>query len=322
VAEAQAHGLKNLSSIIARGPRATHNLTGAEETGNDRSVGRRDLFALTTTRHFVNRMIGRSKYVAVVKIAWQRELEERLSFILSRSRGLAVLFSLYFLWSALLGSQASVFQYSRRQILTYVLGMSILRALVLGSATDNLPSEIVHGQLSDLLLRPIRPIGYWAARDVAVKGLQLGSAVVEVAVFALAASTPLYLPDRLLTVVAFPASLAGAIVLSFVMSYGLGLAAFWTSQSGGPRFCFELILEFCAGAYFPIDVLSSGWQAFFSVLPFPYLIFYPLNIYLERVGPAVIARALCMQAIWIGVLWIVVNVAWRRGMRTYAAEGV
>ena len=58
------------------------------------------------------------------------------------------------------------------------------------------------------------------------------------------------------------------------------------------------------------------------MLPFPYLIFYPLNIYLERVGPAVIARALCMQAIWIGVVWIVVNVAWRRGMRTYAAEGV
>jgi ABC-2 type transport system permease protein len=266
--------------------------------------------------------LGWSKYLAVMKIAWRRELEERLSFILARSRGLTVLFSLYFLWSALLGNEESVFQYSRSQILTYVLGMNILRALVLWSATDNLPSEIVHGQLSDLLLRPIRPIGYWAARDVAAKGLQLSSAVVEVALFALVASTRLYLPHRLLTWVAFLASLGGAIVLYFMMSYCLGLAAFWTSQSRGPRFCFDLVLEFSAGAYFPIDVLSSGWQAFLSWLPFPYLIFYPLNIYLDRVGGAVIARTLCTQAVWIGVLWMMVNATWRRGMRTYAAEGV
>src|SRR3989442_8131372 len=161
-------------------------------------------------------MTNWSKYLAVMKIAWQRELEERLSFILSRSRGLTVLVSLYFLWSAFLGSQESVFHYSRSQIFTYVLGMNILRALVLWSTTDNLPSEIVHGQLSDLLLRPIRPIGYWASRDVAAKGLQLSSAVVEVAVFALVASTPLYLPHRWLTWVAFLASLGGAIALYFL----------------------------------------------------------------------------------------------------------
>jgi len=263
-----------------------------------------------------------SKYLAVVRIAWQRELEERLSFLLSRSRGVTVLFAVYFLWSALLGDRESVFQYVRSQILTYVLGMNILRALVLSSTTDTLPSEIAHGQLSDLLLRPIRPIGYWASRDVAAKGLQLSSAVVEVAVFALLASTPLYLPRRWLTWVAFLASLGGAMVLYFLMSYCLGLAAFWTSQSRGPRFCFDLILEFCAGAYFPIDVLSARWQAVLSSLPFPYLIFYPLNIYLERVGPGAIARTVCLQGVWIAVLWLLVSATWRRGMRTYAAEGV
>jgi ABC-2 type transport system permease protein len=256
-----------------------------------------------------------------MKIAWRRELEESLTFVLSRSRGLAVLFSLYFLWSALLGHRESVFQYSRDQILTYVLGMNVLRALVLWSTTDRLASEIVHGQLSDLLLRPIRPIGYWAALDVAAKGLHLTSAIMEVALFVLLASTPLYLPHRFFTLAAFVVSLIAAITLYFLMSYCLGLAAFWTSQSQGPRFCFELVLEFCAGAYFPIDVLSSGWQVVLAALPFPYLIFFPLQIYLERVDGLVIARILCMQALWIGVLCLLVSFAWRRGLESYTAQG-
>ncbi len=266
-------------------------------------------------------MASPATYAAVVRIAWQRELQERLAFALSRVRGLTILFAVYGLWSALLGEGAAVLDYSRSQILTYALGMGLLRALVLSSTTTQLPFEIAHGRLSDLLLRPIRPLGYWAARDVAAKGLQLASATVEVALFARVAATPLHVPTRLSTWLAFLASLFGATVLYFLMSYGLGLLAFWTSQSQGPRFCFELVLEFCAGAYFPIDVLPAGGQALLAALPFPYLIFYPLAVYLDRAGPPAIARTLAMQAVWIGALWLVVAAIWRRGIRTYTAQG-
>jgi ABC-2 type transport system permease protein len=95
----------------------------------------------------------------------------------------------------------------------------------------------------------------------------------------------------------------------------------WTAQSWGPRFCFEIVLEFCAGAYFPIDLLPSTAQRFLSWLPFPYLIFYPLSIYLGRLSGVAVAVCLGRQILWMTVLGFMIRSLWNTGLKVYAAEG-
>ena len=232
-----------------------------------------------------------------------------------------MLIALYYLWTALLSNRASVAGYERAQLITYVLMMTLLRAIVLACVTDRIPSEIAKGKLSDLLLQPISPIGFWAVQDAAAKALNLASAVIELAVFMGITKALILLPSSLLTWIYFLLAITGGMIIYFQMSYLLGVMGFWTAQSWGPRFCFEIFLEFAAGSYFPLDFLPKAFQQALSVLPFPYLVFYPLAIFLGRVTPSEIGRVFLLQAFWIALLGLMIRWLWRKGLTFYAAEG-
>lgn len=262
-----------------------------------------------------------NKYLTLFGVSWQKQLEVRSDFLFERTRSVSILISLYFLWNTVLANQTQVLGYERSQLLTYVLLMTLLRAWVLGCTTDRIPMEIAKGKMSELLLKPISNLGYWAAQDAASKSINLLSAVFEVGVFALLVSSPFFLPHSFGTWAAFVLAVLGGMIIYFQMSYLLGVMGFWAAQSWGPRFCFEVILEFCAGAYFPIDLLPPAIQKVLGLLPFPYLIYYPVSIYLERLSLAQIVSCLITQVIWITVLSFMVRFAWKMGLKRYAAEG-
>lgn len=302
--------------MITDGPRP--GLTAASRRGDlsRKGRGRYCLFGFNC-----DLMMEMNKYFTLFGLSWQKQLEVRSDFFFERARSMAVLISIYFLWSTLLENQTSLLGYNRVQLLTYVLMMTLLRAWVLGCVTDRLPSEIAKGKLSELLLRPISHLGYWATQDAAMKSLNIVFAIPEVLIFSWLVSAPFFIPQSPQTIALFGLTILGGMILYFQMSYMLGVMGFWTSQSWGPRFCFEIILEFCAGAYFPIDILPASAQKIISTLPFPYLVFYPLSIYLERLSEAEILSCLIHQAVWIAVLSVMLQRFWRRGLRHYAAEG-
>ena len=260
------------------------------------------------------------KYLTLFTLSWQKQLEVRSDFIFERGRSIAVLFSLYYLWSSLLTSRTDVAGYSRDQMLTYVLMMTLLRAWVLSCVTDRIPSEIARGKLSELLLRPMSHLGYWATQDAASKMLNIGAVAVELSLFCLLVRPPFLPPPNLMTAGLFALSTLLAMTIYFQMSYMLGVVGFWTAQSWGPRFCFEILLEFSAGAYFPIDLLPAAVQRALNWLPFPYLVFHPLSIYLGKEAnawPSILGH----QAMWILVLMGASRGLWGAGLRHYAAEG-
>jgi ABC-2 type transport system permease protein len=261
------------------------------------------------------------KYLTLFTLAWQKQLEVRSDFLFERVRSLCIMVSLYFLWSTLLQNQTSLWTYSKNDLLTYVFLMTFLRAWVLASVTYRMPVEIARGKISDLLLRPISPFAFWATQDAANKVLNVSSSILELALFSYFVSFPFVLPNDVSRWIGFIASTLLAIVMYFQMSYMLGSMGFWTSESMGPWFCFEVFMEFCAGAYFPIDLMPAVAQSFFKLLPFPYLVFYPISIFLGKLSGPEMVRCLAIQSFWIFVLGLGVRLVWRAGMRRFAAEG-
>lgn len=262
-----------------------------------------------------------TKYLTLFGLSWQKQLEVRSDFIFERIRSVCILTSLYFLWSTLLQNQTDLWTYNRGELLTYVFLMTFLRAWVLASVTYRMPVEIAKGKISELLLRPISPYGFWATQDVANKALNMSSTIIELLIFSCFVSIPFLFPQNPLVWVAFLVSMILAATIFFQMSYMMGVIGFWTSQSMGPWFCFEIIVEFCAGAYFPIDFLPDWLQKAVHLTPFPYLIFYPISIFLGKLTGPEIAMCLLKQMLWVAVLTIGVRVFWGAGMKRYSAEG-
>lgn len=262
-----------------------------------------------------------SKYLYVYRISLKSVLQRRSSLLMDRVGGLATILALYYFWASLLPDGRPFLGYSRGQMLSYVLMMSLLRAFVLTGRGWELVREISMGRLSNFLLRPVSYLGYSLASDLAQKSVHLASAALEVAVLLLVLRAPVFLPARPWTLPLFAASVLLSSLLFFLLEFLVASMAFWTSESGGPLFCFNLFLQFAAGAFFPLDVLPRAFQDALRMTPFPYLVFLPLNIYLERTRAAQALAVLGLQALWLGAAFWAVRAAWGRGLRSWAAEG-
>ncbi len=261
------------------------------------------------------------KYLVAYGIALQQVLQRRSSLLMDRLGGVCVMVSLYYFWIALLGRKDSFLGYSREQMLSYVLAMNVLRSFVLGGRGWELVSDISSGRISSYLVRPISYHGYSLALDLAQKTVHLAAAILEVGFLVLVVKAPVYLPSRPETWLLFVFAVAVSSLAFFLLEFIVSSLAFWTSESGGPLFCFELILQFAAGAFFPLDVLPALLRRALELTPFPYLVFFPLNIYLERSTGAEVGRILLVQFAWLAAFAWAASAVWRKGLDSYSAEG-
>src|SRR6267142_7244343 len=120
------------------------------------------------------------KYWFVYSLYWQEGLQRRASFLMERFRSLVVLLSYYYLWNALLSNRTSFAGYDRSQMITYALGMNILRSLVFAGKSDEIAWEINRGVLSGYLLKPVNFVAYAFSRDLSEKSINFLSALIEV----------------------------------------------------------------------------------------------------------------------------------------------
>jgi len=240
---------------------------------------------------------------------------------MDRIGGLAYITALYYFWDAILQGHDSLLGYTREQMLSYVLAMNLLRSFVFTGRGWELVHEIASGRLSNYLLRPVSYVGYALALDLAQKSVHAAASVLEIAFLIWVFSAPIYLPSRLSTWPLFLAATGLASLLYFLLEFIVSAIAFWTSESGGPLFCLQLFLQFAAGAFFPLDVLPVWIRKALVWTPFPYLVFTPINIYLERTAWGQALGILAIQAAWLAVFYAVLRTAWQKGLQNYAAEG-
>lgn len=261
------------------------------------------------------------KYLTAYSIALQQVLQRRSSLLMDRLGGIAIIVSLYYFWMSLLGRKASFLGYSSEQMLSYVLAMNVLRSFVFTGRGWELVGEISSGRISSYLVRPINYHGYSLALDMAQKTVHLFAAFLEIGILVAVIRAPVYVPREASTWPCFILAVALSSLIFFFLEFMVSSLAFWTSESGGPLFCFELFLQFAAGTFFPLDVLPRGLQKALYLSPFPYMVFFPINIYLERLPAAEVMRTLLVQGLWLAAFVWAASSFWRVGLQNYSAEG-
>lgn len=262
-----------------------------------------------------------NKYVVAYKIALQETLQRRSTLLMDRLGGFAIVVSLYSFWTALLGSKTTFLGYTREEMLTYVLLLNVLRSFVFTGRGWQLVGEISHGKISSYLVRPLHYYGYALALDFAQKTVHVCASFLEIGLLALISGGGLFLPHDPATWALFFVSALMASLLFFFLEFMVASLAFWTSESGGPLFCFELFLQFAAGAFFPLDVLPEALRRALESTPFPYMVYFPVRVFLEKVPPSEALSLLGREALWLAAVYLAAMSVWKRGVRSYAAEG-
>lgn len=261
------------------------------------------------------------KYLPVIQNTWAEYTVYRLNFVLWRVRNVLKLLTIYFLWSAIFSSRREIFGYNHQQILTYILLSQILSATVFSTRTQEVGVEINQGKLANFLLKPMSYFSYWWARDLSDKLVNIIFAVFEIALLILLLKPPLFFQADLLKLFFFIIAVVGSAVLYFYISFLLSLSGFWTADIWAPRFVFFIVTDFFSGGLFPLDILPKNIYHLLTFLPFTYLQFFPLKIYLGQLAAKEIATGFLMTAAWLLLIYFFVQIVWHRGLRRFEAHG-
>ncbi len=264
------------------------------------------------------------KYFQIFKISFQEEFAYRLNFVMWRVRNVFQILLTFFLWSTVFNNpQAVIFGYDRAKILTYVFGIMIVRALVMSARAADIASDIAQGDLSNYLLKPMAYFKYWFTRDISSKALNLIFAAVEFALLFLILQPPFYFQTSPVALALFLVSIILAVLIYFFILVLVSSLTFWVPElSWGGHFLITIVVvEALSGALFPINILPTIFQNIAMATPFPYLIYFPVQVYLGNVAGQAVLGGLMIAAAWCGILYFATNFIWQRGLKTYESIG-
>ncbi|HXF61287.1 MAG TPA: ABC-2 family transporter protein [Caldilineaceae bacterium] len=175
------------------------------------------------------------------------------------------------------------------------------------------------GTLSALLLRPIHPIHGDIADNLAYKALTLTVllplALLLAWLFRASSqwqwwSLALFLPA---------VALAGA--MRMLAEWTLAMAAFWTTRVNAINQVYFVALYFFSGWIAPLDLFPQFVQQAAYLLPFRWIIYFPIELGLGRLSPQQALAGLAAQVIWIGLLLLLLKLIWRAGVKRFSAVG-
>lgn len=262
-----------------------------------------------------------SKYFLIARNTWDETLTYRLNFVMWRVRVVLGILTMYFLWSALLSPGGNILGYTRELMLTYILGTSLINSIVISSRSYEVGEQINSGDLSNFLLRPINYFAYWFTRDLGDKAMNIVFSAAELIILFLILAPPILIQSDIGLILLTFTSCMLALVMYFLLNFLLGLIGFWSPEVWAPRFIFFTILTFFSGGLFPLDILPKPLFSVLEFLPFPYLLFFPLKIYLGQLALVEIIRGTIISSVWIGLLFLIVKFVWAKGLRVYTAYG-
>lgn len=245
----------------------------------------------------------------------------RLNFVMWRIRVVVQVLTVYFLWLAIFPEHGELFGYTQSSILTYTLGVVILTSFIFASRSGEIGEEINKGEISKYLVKPINYLLYQFARDMGDKVMNILFMLIEIMLIMIFLHPPFLIQSNPLLLLFTIFSVCIAIFINYCINVLLGFMGFWTPEVWAPRFIYFIIQNFFTGFLFPLDILPSGVTYGLSLLPFPYLLYFPLKIYLGQLSAFEILMGFTVSLLWCMGLFYLVHIFWLKGLRTYGAEG-
>lgn len=260
-------------------------------------------------------------YYLVARNTWDEALTYRLNFTVWRLRVFLSLISTYFLWLTLLPKGTNFANYNQATMLTYIVGGAIVYSIVLSTRVATVADDIVQGNLSHYLLRPLNYIGYYFSKDFGDKAMNIAFSLIEVLIVFLIFHPPFVFQSNIIYLSLFTVSIVLAICINFLLNMMLSFVGFFSSEAWAPRFIFFILLGFFSGTIFPLDILPKPVYTLLNILPFSYLIYSPMKIYLGQLSSIQIVSSICIAVAWVILLSIFIHFLWRKGIKHYSAQG-
>jgi ABC-2 type transport system permease protein len=82
-----------------------------------------------------------------------------------------------------------------------------------------------------------------------------------------------------------------------------------------------ILMLFLAGQIAPLTLFPHWLQMVADILPFRWMLGFPVELLLGRLSPAQAVGGLVAQSAWVIISMLLIRLVWRAGVRIYSAVG-
>jgi ABC-2 type transport system permease protein len=223
-------------------------------------------------------------------------------------------------WSIVSNSSGgSVGDYTTKDFAAYFIVLMLVNQFTYTWIMYEFEYRVREGILSFALLKPVHPIHSDIADNVSSKLLTLPVMILIAAGLAALFHASISPPPWAIAL--FIPALLLAFLVRFLLEWTLALAAFWTTRVGAINQTYFVLMLFLSGQIAPLTLLPSSIQVVAEILPFRWMIGFPVELLLGRLTLAEALMGLGAQAAWLLVSFVLLRIVWRTGVRNYSAVG-
>jgi ABC-2 type transport system permease protein len=255
---------------------------------------------------------------ALIKSTWLSWLQHRSFFFLLAFGWMIPPLIYLFVWSTAAGAGA-VGGLTRGEFVAYYLILILVNQLTYSQTNWTVGDTIRYGGMNQLLLRPLSPFFDTLSSEVAGKVVYMLFVVPITAVLALVLRPELHLTLR--QGLAFVPALVLAWALRFAWGYALALLAFWATRADALLAVQDSLVFLLAGQVAPVALLPGVLQQAAIVLPFRYMVGFPVEVLTGQLDPTALLIGFAYQGGWLLVATTLLMVLWRAGVKQYEAVG-
>ena len=226
----------------------------------------------------------------------------------------------YFIWKAIFthGDRIAGFDFS--QILTYIAVGWIIRSFYFNNIDQDLATQVTEGTLVMNLIKPVNLQLMLTAQALGQAVFRMVLLTVPTAIVLLLVY-PLRRPAGGTQFLAFFLSVVFSFFIVAGINFAVGTLAIRLKSILGLLRAKFFLLDLFSGLLIPISFFPPVFQKLLAVLPFQYISYIPVLLYLGKINGLGIIRALAIQAFWALLMLALGGLMWRWSSRRITIQG-
>jgi ABC-2 type transport system permease protein len=181
--------------------------------------------------------------------------------------------------------------------------------------------DIQEGGLTAYLLKPFSYFKLIFFNEVCYRVLQGVLGIILLGIFVLIFPSMFIFADSVVVLLLSFLLLVGAFALTFVAKMCMGLLAFWMTEARGAFEAMNVLIVIFAGVLLPISLLPDWLEKLSYVLPFAYMLYFPVVAFEGRLTVSQLLLVFCGQMFWLGIAYLIYRQMWKAGLKKYTAVG-
>lgn len=220
------------------------------------------------------------------------------------------------------GEKGRIGGFSLQETITYLIGVGLINNVISTATSRFIQRDVQTGRLSNLILIPLNYPLVRLFLSLSAKPVNLLIRFLAYFAVALFFKGKLVVTYNFLVILLTLISVIFAFVINFLVDYLAGCISFWTITTEGPEGIIRTIKNIFSGDYAPISFFPLAVQTIANLLPFVYIQYFPMLIYLSKVSTIEAIKGIGLQIFWVIILFFLTKAVWRKGLKKYEGVGI